>query len=218
MICRRSYINDVTKEHTVVWFGSYGLNILAPYQKIKLTTNETIIQNTCKRQQYNLTFNNINNTTIKLYDINNNVIDSYTTTRIGQHNLISSLDEELSKIEINAEDYEGDIVLILEQYGTAKLFDNVQHNNFSKEQQSVADSLNQSLSVIKNELWYNYNFGVPIESQNKTKLNIDIFIIDIINSNSDVKNIIEFNSIVDKGHYHCNMVIDSVFGKVELTI
>lgn len=218
MICRRSYINDVTKEHTIVWFGSYGLNVLAPYQKIKLTTNETTIQNTCKRQQYNLIFNNINNTTIKLYDVNNNVIDNYTTTKIGQHNLIGSLDEELSKIEINAEDYDGDIILILEQYGTAKLYDNAQHNNFSKEQYAVSDSLNQSLSVIKNELWYNYNFGIPLESQNKTKLNIDIFIIDTINSNSDVKNIIEFNSIVDKGHYSCDMIVDTVFGKVEMTI
>lgn len=217
MICRRSYINDVTKEHTIVWFGSYGLNIVAPYQEIQLTNNETEITNTCKRQEYNLIFNNINNTTIKLYDANNNVIDSYTTSRIGQHNLIGTLDKELSKIEINVEDYDN-ITLILNEYGTAKLYDNIQHNNFSKEQQAVSDSLNQSLSVIKNELWYNYNFGIPIESQNKTKLNIDIFIINTINSNSDIKNIIEFNSIVEKGHYSCNMIVDTVFGKVALTI
>ena len=217
MICRRSYINNVTKEHTIVWFGSYGLNIVAPYQEIQLVNNETEITNTCKRQEYNLIFNNINNTTIKLYDTNNNVIDSYTTSRIGQHNLIGTLDKELSKIEINVEDYDN-ITLILNEYGTAKLYDNVQHNNFSKEQQAVSDSLNQSLSVIKNELWYNYNFGVPLESQNKTKLNIDIFIINTINENTDVKNIIEFNSMVEKGHYSCNMIVDTVFGKVALTI
>ena len=217
MICRRSYINNVTKEHTIVWFGSYGLNIVAPYQEIQLVNNETEITNTCKRQEYNLIFNNINNTTIKLYDANNNVIDSYTTSRIGQHNLIGTLDKELSKIEINVEDYDN-ITLILNEYGTAKLYDNVQHNNFSKEQQAVSDSLNQSLSVIKNELWYNYNFGVPLESQNKTKLNIDIFIINTINENTDVKNIIEFNSMVEKGHYSCNMIVDTVFGKVALTI
>lgn len=217
MICRRSYINDATKEHTIVWFGSYGLNIVAPYQEIQLVNNETEITNTCKRQEYNLIFNNINNTTIKLYDANNNVIDSYTTSTIGQHNLIGTLDKELSKIEINVEDYDN-ITLILNEYGTAKLYDNIQHNNFSKEQQAVSDSLNQSLSVIKNELWYNYNFGVPLESQNKTKLNIDIFIINTINENADVKNIIEFNSIVEKGHYSCNMIVDTVFGKVTLTI
>lgn len=217
MICRRSYINDVTKEHTIVWFGSYGLNVIAPHQEIQLVNNETNITNTCERQEYNLIFNNINNTTIKLYDIDNNIIDSYTTTRTGQHNLIGALDKELSKIEINVEDYDN-ITLILNEYGTAKLYDNIQHNNFSKEQQAVSDSLNQSLSVIKNELWYNYNFGIPLESQNKTKLNIDIFIINTINANSDVKNIIEFNSTVEKGHYSCNMVVDTVFGKIELII
>lgn len=217
MICRRSYINDTTKEQTIVWFGSYGLNVIAPYQEIQLVNNETEITNTCKRQEYNLIFNNINNSTIKLYDVDNNVIDSYTTTKIGQHNLVGTLDKELSKIEINAEDYDN-IILVLNEYGTAKLYDNIQHNNFSKEQYAVSDSLNQSLSVIKNELWYNYNFGVPLESQNKTKLNIDIFIINTINANSDVKNIIEFNSIVEKGHYSCNMIIDTVFGKVEITI
>ena len=93
MICRRSYIDDETKEQTIVWFGSYGLNIVAPYQEIQLVNNETEITNTCKRQEYNLIFNNINNTTIKLYDANNNVIDSYTTSTIGQHNLIGTLEK-----------------------------------------------------------------------------------------------------------------------------
>ena len=91
-------------------------------------------------------------------------------------------------------------------------------SNFSENQHAVADSLTQRLSVIKNELWYNYNYGLPLLDKGATKAMIDAKIVQIVKSHPDVTNIIDIESTIEDRRYHCNIEVQSVYGNLFVSI
>ena len=103
--------------------------------------------------------------------------------------------------------------------GTAKFYNtNNIHDNFSDKQQSVVDSLTQRLSVLKKELWYDYNYGMPLLEKQKSKLSLDSFIGTTILSHPDVRSIISFNSKVVNKKYMCDIKILSTFGEININL
>lgn len=103
--------------------------------------------------------------------------------------------------------------------GTAKFFnENDKHDNYSDQQQGVADSLIQRLSVIKNELWYNINYGLPLIEKIKSKTELDSVVASIIFSHPDVVDIISFESRIVNKHYIMNANISSKYGELQLDI
>ena len=46
--------------------------------------------------------------------------------------------------------------------------------SFAKDEEGVAQSLTQRLSVIRGELWYNVLYGIPLFDKMKTKIEADI--------------------------------------------
>ena len=102
--------------------------------------------------------------------------------------------------------------------GTAKFYDNTKHNNFSDKQEGVADSLTQRLSVIKGELWYNISYGLPLFEKQKSKVAIDSFIGSTITTHPDVTSIESFKSQVIDKNYTCTIVINTVYGQINLEI
>lgn len=103
--------------------------------------------------------------------------------------------------------------------GTAKFYNSSdKHISYSDEQQSVADALTQKLSVIKGELWYRVNYGLPLFERIKSKAYLDTVVIDIITGHEDVTQINSFKSqIIDK-HYTCNAEIQSKYGVINFQI
>ena len=94
----------------------------------------------------------------------------------------------------------------------------IKMENYAERQNAVRCSLTQSLSVIKGELWYSHNYGIPLTDKNKSKSIFDAYAISIINKNPYVYSILEFKSLTDKHDYHLNAKIQSTFGEMILSI
>lgn len=90
-------------------------------------------------------------------------------------------------------------------------------NNYSEGNDGLCDSLTQRLSVIKGELWYSINYGIPLfDKVNKGIM--DATILDIINSHSDINTIKSFESTVENRDYKLEFTAISNFGDIELKL
>lgn len=90
--------------------------------------------------------------------------------------------------------------------------------NFAENANSVVASLTQQLSVLKYELWYNNNYGIPIVDKVKSKAQLDAYVGSIITQNKDVVKIEKFVSNLKDSQYTCNVKILTTFGETEFTI
>lgn len=90
--------------------------------------------------------------------------------------------------------------------------------SFSSGKQGVVDNLTQRLSIIKNELWYNISYGLPLFDKNHSKTAFDAFILTVVNQHPEVNNIIEFSSKVVNHKYSCHIQIQSVYGLIDINM
>lgn len=103
--------------------------------------------------------------------------------------------------------------------GTAKFVnpDN-KHDNFATGNTWVRDSLVQRLSVIQHELWYNYQYGMPLVDTGTSKVTIDTFVMKTIQEHEDVLSITSFSSRIEKTTYKCDVNFTTTFGKTSLSL
>ena len=99
------------------------------------------------------------------------------------------------------------------QDGTA-----IKADNFSTEQQNVADSLTQRLSVLKGELWYKVSYGIPLFEKIKSKAYIDSYVATVVKQHPEVVSIIKFSSELVNKHYIAEIEILSSYGSIKLNI
>ena len=92
------------------------------------------------------------------------------------------------------------------------------HDNYSTEKEAIKDSLTQRLSVIKNELWYDYQYGLPLTDKVRSKAVVDAYIIKTLLNHPDVLDIEGFESLQDKNTYSCYFIINTIYGQIELGI
>lgn len=78
-------------------------------------------------------------------------------------------------------------------------------------QEGIAKSLTQWLAVIKGELWYSINYGLPLLDKIRNKAVYDAYIIETITSHPEVKTIKQFVSSVENNVYTYNCTIISIF-------
>ena len=95
---------------------------------------------------------------------------------------------------------------------------NNKHDNYAEGSDAVADSLTQRLSVLKYELWYDYMNGMPIVDKIKNKAILDAYVIKTILAHPDVIDIDAFESRQSKSEYNCYIVINSIYGNLELSL
>lgn len=100
--------------------------------------------------------------------------------------------------------------------GTAKFIENKE--SFSEDKAFVADALQQKLNILKSELWWNINFGLPLLEKVHSKQSLDIAVTEIIMSQEGVKDITEFDSSVGNHHYSAQITIESEYGTLNLSI
>lgn len=103
--------------------------------------------------------------------------------------------------------------------GTAKFVNNSdKHDNFASGIDMVRDSLIQRLSVIKHELWYDYQYGMPLVDNDTSKVAIDAFVMSTIQQHQDVIEITSFTSFIDKHDYHCEVKFTTRFGNAVIVL
>ena len=91
-------------------------------------------------------------------------------------------------------------------------------DSFVYQQEGVAADLTQRLSVLKNELWYQINYGLPLLDKIKSKAVVDASVLDVITSHPNVVRVSKFESQVLNRKYSCKATIESEFGPVQLNL
>lgn len=87
-------------------------------------------------------------------------------------------------------------------------------DNYATQQEGVAYDLIQRLSILKGELWYKINHGLPLLDKVRSGQVFDSVIINIIMSHPDVTNIVSFSSSITNNHrYQFNAKISTVYNQ-----
>lgn len=83
--------------------------------------------------------------------------------------------------------------------------------NYAENTDAVVDSLIQRLSIIKGELWYQVNYGLPL-TEKQTGINVfDLIIADIISSHPGVASLDKYTSKIIDHTYYYSCQITSIF-------
>lgn len=95
-----------------------------------------------------------------------------------------------------------------------KLVENVKFvgNNYVSDTDAVVASLTQRLSVLKGELWYQVNYGLPLTDKIRSTKIFDAVICDIITSHPGVTGIVNFSSSIENHTYRFNAEILTIYG------
>lgn len=84
--------------------------------------------------------------------------------------------------------------------------------NYVEDTDAVVASLIQRLSIIKGELWYQVNYGLPLTDK-QTGVNVfDLVIADIISSHPGVASLDKYTSKIAGHTYYYSCQITSIFG------
>lgn len=92
------------------------------------------------------------------------------------------------------------------------------NSSFAENEEGVVQSLSQRLSIIKEELWYNTRYGIPLFDKMKSKVEADIAVASMIELHPDVKNIDDFTSQIIGKRYSCNVIINTKEGPLSIQI
>lgn len=92
------------------------------------------------------------------------------------------------------------------------------HDNYADKAEAVTNSLRQWLSVIKHELWYDYEYGIPLIDKVRSKAVIDAYIVEKIMQHPDVIDITDFESRQTNNFYTCYFIVNTIYGQIELGV
>lgn len=94
----------------------------------------------------------------------------------------------------------------------------VNHYNYATEQEGVVNSLTQRLSVIKGELWWQMDYGLPLFNNFRSKGLIDADVVDIVLEHSDILEFTSFDSSYTNHNYVANFTVLTTFGSTNVNI
>lgn len=152
---------------------------------------------------------------------------SYVTTDYAIHDneLISVTIDNDPMLTVNNTTYTANAKGLFFEYHHSNFIDNegnltdVPQTNttYVKEIEAVRQFLLQHLSVMKHELWYNYEYGLPLMQDKLTKAMIDSEIALIISECRYIDSVTKFESYIDEKHtYHLSFEVMTLYGKLEM--
>lgn len=94
----------------------------------------------------------------------------------------------------------------------------IKADSFVKDEVAIAISLEERLSILKGELWYDILYGLPLLDKAKTKVELDITVATIVENHPEVENIEEFVSEVKEHKYSCKLIINTKLGQLSIDI
>ena len=194
---------NITTDKSIVWFNSAGKD----YSSIRVhvvKSDGTEIDEILQQVDDTRYSNQTNDCYIHIYDTTHTFILYYKGSYAQ-----------------GTYDMYGRLTFSGTAYDSTKSFfawKSIKTENFATKQRSIASSLTQKLSVLRSELWYSINYGIPLLEKQKSKLTIDSFISSVVLEHDDVVKILSFSSSVTNHKYSCNMQILSTYGEIDLTI
>ena len=218
MRCRKIYKNDKDNTYNITFFKSKGLTYpnLIQFEKTKISTTD------------------LPSTITGEFPLSNIVI-SYTIKYIGPNKYSTILSWENYSVssplilhvyanfgfskkypytlvqEYKLHDYEQQRTLEIPFNILAVSIKDTE--NYAEKQEGVSCGLIQRISVIKGELWWMINHGLPLLDKIRNKAIFDSVLINIILKHPDVKNIISLNSHVVNHEYYFEAKINTVFNE-----
>ena len=91
-------------------------------------------------------------------------------------------------------------------------------DSYAESSEGVASSLRQRLSVLKHELWYDYDNGMPLLDKVRNKSIIDAYVIEVVLTHPDVIDIKSFDSEQNSHSYTCKMIVNTKYGQVNIEL
>lgn len=91
-------------------------------------------------------------------------------------------------------------------------------DNYVDRQDAVVSSLTQRFSIIRGELWYAINTGLPLFDNVTSKSIIDAYVVKTISGHPDVRSITYFDSKLEKNEYTASCKILTIFGELMLSL
>ena len=92
------------------------------------------------------------------------------------------------------------------------------HQNYAEGIEAVRQYMIQHLTVIKGELWYDMMYGLPLVNEHVTKGMIDAEALSIIYSDSEVNEVVSFESEVTENSYTASFALKTNFGDASITL
>lgn len=83
---------------------------------------------------------------------------------------------------------------------------------------NVRDALISKLSILKGELWYKYNFGLPLIDKVKIKGIMDAEVLNIINGIQEIKRVVSFNSVIENRKYILNFSVETIYSNEKTSV
>ena len=205
---RRIYTDPITGNRSYVWFKSANNkkeNICKKSDRHQIKAIQDILTN------YFYDFLEIkcdsDNLTIYNDDINNQLIINKTNKIIKYNTDEFNIDMVDNKRLIIYAHNDNNKILVQVEDEFIKFDDNFNDYNIN----NVKDSLISKLSILKGELWYKSNYGLPLTEKTKIKSIIDVAVLDIINDQQEIKSVISFDSRVNNHNYILNFSLATIY-------
>ena len=197
---RRIYTDPITGNRSYVWFKSAN-NKKENICKLKFLNEPDKWSFNGKLQS------DSDNLTIYNDDINNQLIINKTNKIIKYNTDEFNIDMVDNKRLIIYAHNDNNKILVQVEDEFIKFDDNFNDYNIN----NVKDSLISKLSILKGELWYKSNYGLPLTEKTKIKSIIDVAVLDIINDQQEIKSVISFDSRVNNHNYILNFSLATIY-------
>ena len=197
---RRIYTDPITGNRSYVWFKSAN-NKKENICKLKFLNEPDKWSFNGKLQS------DSDNLTIYNDDINNQLIINKTNKIIKYNTDEFNIDMVDNKRLIIYAHNDNNKILVQVEDEFIKFDDNFNDYNIN----NVKDSLISKLSILKGELWYKSNYGLPLTAHTKIKSIIDVAVLDIINDQQEIKSVISFDSRVNNHNYILNFSLATIY-------
>lgn len=197
---RRIYTDPITGNRSYVWFKSAN-NKKENICKLKFLNEPDKWSFNGKLQS------DSDSLTIYNDDINNQLIINKTNKIIKYNTDEFNIDMVDNKRLIIYAHNDNNKILVQVEDEFIKFDDNFNDYNIN----NVKDSLISKLSILKGELWYKSNYGLPLTEKTKIKSIIDVAVLDIINDQQEIKSVISFDSRVNNHNYILNFSLATIY-------
>ena len=224
MKCRKVVYDNTNEKYNIVWFGSTGTTkkLECVGQKVELnsTKSEAQISPVTYNQicEFNYTNKSEKPIQVKILNQNGQTIHAEFLISTKPHfgiyipfGVTSITIQGNTNINDPLED--SFTAETLDYYSNNAIFWDATKQSYAEYQEGVASSLIQRLSIIKGELWYQINYGLPLFDKVKSKGIYDSTIIGIISNHPDVTDIETFNSYVVKNVYYFDAKINTIYNE-----
>ena len=207
---------------TVAWFGSKGVS-----SSCKSIVIDFMIDNE-DRTAYEYSLQSVNSSNTSFADadgrtatIADNVLSlkvfldaQLETSRTYHFGIVDGTISTSDEIVASTLD-------IVKQTGTFLIFYGKDaQDSYSEDANAVVQYMIQHLSIMKNELWYDFQYGLPLLSKGVTKAMIDSEAISIIYSNPDVAELESFSSVISNVNgsmnYSASFSVITIYGKQQI--